>query len=128
MSQAMADDRTPSDFEGIQTPWRRDPSELADQLGAWATEAVSADAKVLNVVAPDNGMSSESVLFDIEHDGSVDHCVARLAPLPGRARVPELRPRDAGQVHDARASAPTCPRPRWPTSSWTPRGSTRRSS
>jgi aminoglycoside phosphotransferase (APT) family kinase protein len=78
----MADDTTPSDFEGIQTPWRRDPSELSEQLGTWAGEAISPDAKVLDVVAPENGMSSESVLFDVEHDGTVDHFVARLAPLP----------------------------------------------
>ena len=76
----MAED--PSDFEGIQTPWRREPAELAEQLGTWAAGAISPDAKVLNVAAPDNGMSSESVLFDVEHDGVVDDFVARLAPLP----------------------------------------------
>ncbi len=82
----MADDST-TEFTGIDTPWRRDPAELAERLGTWATGAIAPDAKVVDVVAPDNGMSSESVLFDVEHDGEVDHFVARLAPLPSLVPV-----------------------------------------
>jgi aminoglycoside phosphotransferase (APT) family kinase protein len=81
----MAED-TPEGFE-LDTPWRRDPAELAEQLGVWARGAIAADAEVLDVVAPENGMSSESVLFDVEHGGAVDHFVARLAPLPSLVPV-----------------------------------------
>jgi len=82
----MADDSIPSDFD-VELPWRRKPAELAEQLGGWASVAISPDAKVLDVVAPDNGMSSESVLFDVEHEGTTDHLVARLAPLPSLVPV-----------------------------------------
>ncbi len=75
-----------SDFD-VATPWRRDPAELAAQLEVWAGDAIGAGATVANVVAPDNGMSSESVLFDVEHDGGVQHMVARLAPLPSLVPV-----------------------------------------
>ncbi len=81
----MADD-TPEGFE-LDTPWRRDPAELAAQLGVWATAAISPDAKVVDVVAPENGMSSESVLFDVDVNGAVEHYVARLAPLPSLVPV-----------------------------------------
>ena len=82
----MADDSIPADFD-VELPWRRKPSELAEQLGGWATQAIAPDAKVLNVVAPENGMSSESVLFDVEHEGTTDQMVARLAPLPSLVPV-----------------------------------------
>ena len=39
------------------------------------------------MVAPENGMSSESVLFDVDVNGAVDHYVARLAPLPSLVPV-----------------------------------------
>ena len=44
-------------------------------------------AKVVDVVAPENGMSSESILFDVDVNGAVDHYVARLAPLPSLVPV-----------------------------------------
>jgi len=78
----MADEDASTDDFSLSTPWRRDPDELAASLGAWVVEAISPEAKVVDVHAPDNGMSSESVLFDVEHGDGVDHYVARLAPNP----------------------------------------------
>jgi aminoglycoside phosphotransferase (APT) family kinase protein len=66
----------------IETPWRRDPEELKPRLTAWANEKIAAGAKVVDVGEPGNGMSSETVLFDVEHDGRLDRLVARMAPLP----------------------------------------------
>jgi aminoglycoside phosphotransferase (APT) family kinase protein len=83
----MADDTTPEDFEGMSTPWRREPAELATELEGWAQKLIDPAAKVVDVVAPDNGMSSESVLFDVDVEGSIDHYVARLAPLPSLVPV-----------------------------------------
>ena len=67
----------------LDTPWRRDPAELAGQLTRWARATIAPDVTVGEASAPGNGMSSETVLFDL-HDGagSVEHYVARLAPLP----------------------------------------------
>jgi aminoglycoside phosphotransferase (APT) family kinase protein len=81
----MAED-TPEGFE-LDTPWRREPAELAGQLEVWAKGAIAPDAEVRDVVAPENGMSSESVLFDVAHGGTVEHMVARLAPLPSLVPV-----------------------------------------
>ena len=86
MSEETESDEAPT-YVGTDTPWRRDPSELAAQLAAWARQAIDADARVDNVVAPENGMSSESVLFDVTAGGTVDHLVARLAPLPSLVPV-----------------------------------------
>jgi aminoglycoside phosphotransferase (APT) family kinase protein len=67
----------------IDTPWRRDPEELASRLTRWAQGAIGADVQVDDVRAPGNGMSSETVLFDLrDGDGTLEHYVARLAPLP----------------------------------------------
>jgi aminoglycoside phosphotransferase (APT) family kinase protein len=44
---------------------------------------IDPDANVDNADAPGNGMSSETVLFDLQTaDGAREHYVARLAPLP----------------------------------------------
>lgn len=67
------------------TPWRRDPKELADRLARWATHAIGRDATVGDVTPPEgNGMSSETVLFTLRTASDVrgEPCVARLAPLP----------------------------------------------
>ncbi|MGH8976894.1 MAG: phosphotransferase family protein [Acidimicrobiia bacterium] len=67
----------------LETPWRRDPEELAARLSEWVRAAIAADRTVVDVHAPGNGMSSETVLFDVrDHDGTIEHYVARLAPLP----------------------------------------------
>jgi aminoglycoside phosphotransferase (APT) family kinase protein len=70
------------EFEGIDTPWRRSPAELETRLATWAESAFGHGAVVSNTVAPDNGMSSESVLFDVTQEGATAQYVARMAPLP----------------------------------------------
>lgn len=80
----MADENAPME---IDTPWRRDAAEVGASLEKWAQMEIGPDAKLVSVSAPDNGMSSESVLFDIEHGGTVDRLVARLAPLPSLVPV-----------------------------------------
>ena len=64
------------------TPWRRDSTEVGppDRVGA---RAVGPDASVVERRRPGNGMSSETVLFDVRRPaGALDRYVARLAPLP----------------------------------------------
>ena len=71
-----------------ETPWRREPEELGQGLGRWASEAIGPDARIEDLVAPDNGMSSESILFDVvDGSGGREHYVARLAPLPSLVPV-----------------------------------------
>jgi len=69
-------------YEAMSTPWRRDPAELTGRLTEWALETFGAGSAVTNVTAPDNGMSSESALFDVSIDGVTTQYVARMAPLP----------------------------------------------
>ena len=76
----MADDN--ETFQATETPWRRDPSELTGRLTDWVTAEFGEGSVVANVVAPDNGMSSESCLFDVTLDGVTTQYVARMAPLP----------------------------------------------
>jgi len=68
----------------IDTPWRRDLDEIQPALTAWALARFAEPVEVANVASPGNGMSSETVLFDVHNlaEGGVDHYVARLAPLP----------------------------------------------
>ena len=68
-------------YEAIDTPWRRDPAELEGRLALWARDAFGAGSTISNVKAPDNGMSSESALFDVTTDGVTSGYVARMAPL-----------------------------------------------
>ncbi len=76
----MADNA--EEFQATETPWRRDPSELTGRLTDWVVTAFGEGSIVTNVVAPDNGMSSESCLFDVTLDGVTTQYVARMAPLP----------------------------------------------
>jgi aminoglycoside phosphotransferase (APT) family kinase protein len=66
------------------TPWRRDLDEIEPALSAWALARFAEPVAVANVASPGNGMSSETVLFDVHNvaEGGVEHYVARLAPLP----------------------------------------------
>jgi aminoglycoside phosphotransferase (APT) family kinase protein len=77
----MPDDASEID---IDTPWRRDLDEIQPALTAWALARFAEPVAVTNVASPGNGMSSETVLFDVQNlaEGGVDHYVARLAPLP----------------------------------------------
>jgi aminoglycoside phosphotransferase (APT) family kinase protein len=63
------------------TPWRRDLDSVTPAMQAWVDSAVGGGT-VTNLASPANGMSSETVLFDIERDGEVEQFAARLAPLP----------------------------------------------
>jgi aminoglycoside phosphotransferase (APT) family kinase protein len=67
----------------LDTPWRRDPAELAERLTKWARAAIAPDVTACDPSAPGNGMSSETVLFHLrDAKGSVERYVARMAPLP----------------------------------------------
>jgi aminoglycoside phosphotransferase (APT) family kinase protein len=66
----------------IDTPWRREPAELAAGLARWARATVGPAAEVHDVRAPGNGLSSETVLFDIADAAGRRGYVARLAPTP----------------------------------------------
>jgi aminoglycoside phosphotransferase (APT) family kinase protein len=67
----------------LDTPWRRDPDELASRLTEWARAVIAPDVTVSEASAPGNGMSSETVLFDLrDGKGQIEHYVARVEPLP----------------------------------------------
>jgi aminoglycoside phosphotransferase (APT) family kinase protein len=77
-----------SDTQDI--PWRRNPAEVGALLAAWARHAISPDAIVSQVVAPDgNGMSSETILFLLQRPNQTNpvRYAARLAPLPSLVPV-----------------------------------------
>ena len=65
----------------LQTPWRRDLGEVGPAMQEWARATLGADAHVANVSSPGNGMSSETVLFEMTLDGEHEHYAARLAPM-----------------------------------------------
>ncbi|MEY9844692.1 aminoglycoside phosphotransferase (APT) family kinase protein [Streptacidiphilus sp. BW17] len=61
----------------------RDPEQLRVRLAAWIDGRLPGAAVTDLTVPQSNGMSSETVLFDLRHaDGSVQPCVLRLAPDP----------------------------------------------
>ncbi|MFI6149568.1 phosphotransferase family protein [Streptomyces sp. NPDC051109] len=66
----------------------REPGELGRRLAAWLDGRLPG-AKVTNVAVPaSNGMSSETLLFDIEHpDTPVRGCALRLAADPAAYTV-----------------------------------------
>ena len=69
---------------------RTDPEVLRTKLEAWlrARPDVADDAVVQNLQVPDgNGMSSETMLFELAHGGQVEHLVARVAPTLGSVPV-----------------------------------------
>ena len=71
-------------------PWRRDLAEVAPLLAAWVRHAVGPDAEVTDIRPPGgNGMSSETILFDVRrgHDDDLQRLAARLAPLPSLVPV-----------------------------------------
>jgi aminoglycoside phosphotransferase (APT) family kinase protein len=72
----------------ISTPWRSDPTAMAERLAAWWDERMAPGATVTEVTAPEgSGMSSETLLFTIEPKDAdpggngAERYVARLAPL-----------------------------------------------
>src|SRR5690554_217506 len=64
----------------LDTPWRRDVGEVGERLTAWARARVAPDAIVTNAASPGNGMSSETVLFEMTVGGETERYCARLAP------------------------------------------------
>jgi aminoglycoside phosphotransferase (APT) family kinase protein len=65
----------------LETPWRRDLDEVGASLEVWARANVAPDARVIDASSPGNGMSSETVLFEMEAAGERERYAARLAPL-----------------------------------------------
>ena len=58
----------------------RDPAELQRRLAAWVADWLPGAAVGGLTVPPSNGMSSETVLFDLQRpEGTVQPCVLRLA-------------------------------------------------
>ena len=49
------------------TPWRRDLDEIEPALSAWALARFAEPVAVANVASPGNGMSSETVLFEVHN-------------------------------------------------------------
>jgi aminoglycoside phosphotransferase (APT) family kinase protein len=66
----------------------RDYEELRARLQAWLGDRVDRNAEVSALETPAaNGMSSETVLFDISAGGVTSHCVARIEPETGAVPV-----------------------------------------
>ncbi len=66
----------------LDTPWRRDLREVGPALEKWARAMLGPDAHVSAASSPGNGMSSETVLFEMTLDGEHERYAARLAPMP----------------------------------------------
>src|SRR3954465_905172 len=67
----------------LDTPWRRDLTEVGAALERWARASVDPAARVSDASSPGNGMSSETVLFEMTVGGETERYAARLAPMPG---------------------------------------------
>jgi aminoglycoside phosphotransferase (APT) family kinase protein len=81
----------------IDTPWRRDPDALRDRFADWFTHVLpeGAGPVVTGVAAPEgNGLSSETLLVDVEHASAViqadpaagraaERFAVRMTPAPG---------------------------------------------
>ena len=74
----MADDQAPMELD---TPWRRDLTEVGPALERWARSQIAPDARVSAASSPGNGMSSETVLFEMTIAGTEARYAARLAPM-----------------------------------------------
>jgi aminoglycoside phosphotransferase (APT) family kinase protein len=66
----------------IDTPWRRDLEEVGPAREKWARAVLGSDAQVSEAGSPGNGMSSETVLFEMTLGGETERYAARLAPMP----------------------------------------------
>jgi aminoglycoside phosphotransferase (APT) family kinase protein len=68
------------------TPWRRELETIGPAMERWASATLGEGAVVTNVASPANGMSSETILFDMAAPsvagGAPERYAARLAPLP----------------------------------------------
>ena len=62
-------------------PSKRDPEQLRAALERWFSATLGHPAVVGDVSIPDGtGMSSETLLFDLTHDGRTEQMVARIRP------------------------------------------------
>jgi aminoglycoside phosphotransferase (APT) family kinase protein len=62
-------------------PSQRDPEDLRKALENWFRSRVGGSATVGPISIPEGtGMSSETLLFDLEHEGATSSLVARLRP------------------------------------------------
>ena len=82
----MSDENAAGTGEGatpveMTTPWRRDLGEVGERLAAWARAQVAPEAVVTDAASPGNGMSSETVLFEMTVGGETGRYAARLAPM-----------------------------------------------
>ena len=66
----------------LDTPWRRDLGEVGPAVEKWAKATLGPDARVSAASSPGNGMSSETVLFEMTVGGETERYAARLAPMP----------------------------------------------
>lgn len=66
----------------------RDPAVLRDGLQAWLSSHVDGQAEITAFEVPEtNGMSSETLLFDLATDDGVQRYVARIPPTPSAVPV-----------------------------------------
>ncbi len=66
----------------LDTPWRRDLDEVGPAVERWAKATLGPDARVSAASSPGNGMSSETVLFEMTLGSEHERYAARLAPMP----------------------------------------------
>ena len=78
----------------LSTPWRSDPSAMAERIEAWCAHGLGPGITVIDVTAPEgSGMSSETLLFSVQRASEAgaapetEHYVARLAPLASQQYV-----------------------------------------
>jgi aminoglycoside phosphotransferase (APT) family kinase protein len=65
----------------VPLPSRRDPEWLRTALEAWFSTTLGHAAQVGPIAIPEGtGMSSETLLFDLTHNGNTEPMVARLSP------------------------------------------------
>jgi aminoglycoside phosphotransferase (APT) family kinase protein len=66
----------------LNTPWRRDLGEVGPAVELWAKATLGPDTHVSEASSPGNGMSSETVLFEMTRGDTTERYAARLAPMP----------------------------------------------
>ncbi len=70
-----------STYADIPLPSKRNPQDIASSLEAWFTDKFKHPCSIKDVGIPTGtGMSSETILFTLHHDGLVEPMVARIRP------------------------------------------------
>src|SRR5262245_33531613 len=89
--------------EEMQTS-TRDLAGLRDPLERWLRGKIGSTTRISDLSKPsDNGLSSETLLFDAEVAGQVTPCVARVAPTT--EAVPVFPSYDVGQQFEVMRTA-----------------------